>query len=115
MLVTLIEKIGPIRLGRAGAKECAFLQVALYSFTSNNEAELSFEKGDRLEIVERPPSDPEWYRARDSRGQLGLVPRNYLQELADYLAQPYWCAAFVNPPFTDSGPRFTKLLCVVVS
>ncbi|XP_026726661.1 cytoplasmic protein NCK1 isoform X1 [Trichoplusia ni] len=64
-------------------------QVALYSFTSNNEQELSFEKGDRLEIIERPPSDPEWYRARDSRGHVGLVPRNYLQELADYLTQPY--------------------------
>ncbi|XP_046961134.1 cytoplasmic protein NCK1 isoform X1 [Vanessa cardui] len=64
-------------------------QVALYSFTSNNEQELSFEKGDRLEIIERPPSDPEWYRARDNRGQIGLVPRNYLQELADYLTQPY--------------------------
>ncbi|VVC88396.1 unnamed protein product [Leptidea sinapis] len=46
-------------------------------------------KGDRLEIIERPPSDPEWYRARDSRGHIGLVPRNYLQELADYLTQPY--------------------------
>ncbi|XP_035446710.1 cytoplasmic protein NCK1 isoform X1 [Spodoptera frugiperda] len=64
-------------------------QVALYSFTSNNEQELSFEKGDRLEIIERPPSDPEWYRARDSRGHVGLVPRNYLQELADYLTTPY--------------------------
>lgn len=65
------------------------VQVALYSFTSNNEQELSFEKGDRLEIIERPPSDPEWFRARDSRGRVGLVPRNYLQELADYLTAPY--------------------------
>ncbi|XP_068621146.1 SH2/SH3 adapter protein dreadlocks [Battus philenor] len=73
----------------AMAENVLDIVVALYSFTSNNEAELSFEKGDRLEIVERPPSDPEWYRARDSRGQLGLVPRNYLQELADYLTQPY--------------------------
>lgn len=64
------------------------LQVALYSFTSSNEQELSFEKGDRLEIVERPPSDPEWFRARDNRGNVGLVPRNYLQELADYLTMP---------------------------
>ncbi|XP_028175964.1 cytoplasmic protein NCK1 [Ostrinia furnacalis] len=73
----------------AMAENVLDIVVALYSFTSNNEQELSFEKGDRLEIVERPPSDPEWYRARDSRGQLGLVPRNYLQELADYLTQPY--------------------------
>lgn len=62
--------------------------MALYSFTSSNEQELSFEKGERLEIVERPPSDPEWYRARDHRGRVGLVPRNYLQDLDDYLAQP---------------------------
>lgn len=73
----------------AMAENVLDIVVALYSFTSNNEQELSFEKGDRLEIIERPPSDPEWYRARDSRGQLGLVPRNYLQELADYLTQPY--------------------------
>ncbi|CAH0405046.1 unnamed protein product [Chilo suppressalis] len=73
----------------AMAENVLDIVVALYSFTSNNEQELSFEKGDRLEIVERPPSDPEWYRARDSRGNVGLVPRNYLQELADYLTQPY--------------------------
>lgn len=53
--------------------------VALYAFTSNNDQELSFEKGDRLEILDRPPSDPEWYKARNSQGQVGLVPRNYLQ------------------------------------
>ncbi|CAK1602672.1 unnamed protein product [Parnassius mnemosyne] len=73
----------------AMAENVLDIVVALYSFTSSNEAELSFEKGDRLEIVERPACDPEWFRARDSRGQLGLVPRNYLQELADYLTQPY--------------------------
>ncbi|GBP34590.1 Cytoplasmic protein NCK1 [Eumeta japonica] len=73
----------------AMAENVLDIVVALYSFTSNNEQELSFEKGDRLEIIERPPSDPEWYRARDNRGQVGLVPRNYLQELSDYLTQPY--------------------------
>lgn len=36
------------------------MQVALYSFNSNNETELSFEKGDRLEILDRPTTDPEW-------------------------------------------------------
>lgn len=29
------------------------------------------------------------YRARNNNGQVGLVPRNYLQELSEYLAQPY--------------------------
>lgn len=65
------------------------LQVALYSFSASNDQELSFEKGDRLEIVERPAADPEWYRARNGQGLVGLVPRNYLQELSEYLTQPY--------------------------
>lgn len=63
--------------------------MALYSFKSNNDQELSFEKGDRLEILDRPSSDPDWYKARNNSGQIGLVPRNYLQELNEYLSQPY--------------------------
>lgn len=29
------------------------------------------------------------YKARNNNGQIGLVPRNYLQELSEYLAQPF--------------------------
>ena len=29
------------------------------------------------------------YKARNAQGQIGLVPRNYLQELSEYLTQPY--------------------------
>lgn len=53
--------------------------VALYSFTSTNDQELSFEKDDRLEILDRPSTDPEWYKARNSQGQVGLIPKNYVQ------------------------------------
>lgn len=63
--------------------------MALYSFTSNNDQELTFEKGDRLEIVDRPAADPDWFKARNQAGQIGLVPRNYLQELNDYLSSSY--------------------------
>ncbi|RXG68231.1 Cytoplasmic protein NCK1 [Armadillidium vulgare] len=55
--------------------------VALYSFTAQNEHELSFSKGERMEILDRPPSDPEWYRARNTQGLVGLIPKNYVQEL----------------------------------
>lgn len=44
----------------AMAENVLDIVVALYSFSSTNEQELSFEKGDRLEILDRPPSDPEW-------------------------------------------------------
>lgn len=73
----------------AMAENVLDIVVALYSFSSNNDQELSFEKGDRLEILDRPASDPEWYKARNGLGQVGLVPRNYLQELSEYLTQPY--------------------------
>lgn len=72
----------------AMAENVLDIVVALYSFTSTNDQELSFEKGDRLEILDRPPTDPEWYKARNAHGQIGLVPRNYLQELSEYLTQP---------------------------
>lgn len=44
----------------AMAENVLDIVVALYSFNSNNDQELSFEKGDRLEIIDRPVSDPEW-------------------------------------------------------
>ncbi|XP_059617290.1 cytoplasmic protein NCK1 [Phlebotomus argentipes] len=73
----------------AMAENVLDIVVALYSFKSNNDQELSFEKGDRLEIIDRPVSDPEWYKARNNAGQIGLVPRNYLQELTEYLSGPF--------------------------
>ncbi|KAL5280545.1 NCK2 family protein [Megaselia abdita] len=73
----------------AMAENVLDIVVALYSFTSNNDQELTFEKGDRLEIVDRPATDPDWFKARNQAGQIGLVPRNYLQELNDYLASSY--------------------------
>lgn len=53
--------------------------VALYSFTSQNEEELSFTKGEQLEIVDKPENDPDWWKARNQMGELGLVPKNYVQ------------------------------------
>ena len=34
--------------------------IALYSFSSQNEEELSFQKDERLEILDRPANDPDW-------------------------------------------------------
>lgn len=44
----------------AMAESVLDIVVALYTFNSNNDQELSFDKGDRLEIIDRPVSDPEW-------------------------------------------------------
>ncbi|KAK9510490.1 hypothetical protein O3M35_005268 [Rhynocoris fuscipes] len=72
----------------AMAENVLDIVVALYSFCSTNDQELSFDKGDRLEIIDRPAADPEWYRARNRHAQTGLIPRNYVQELSEYLTQP---------------------------
>lgn len=53
--------------------------VALYSFSSQNDEELNFQKGERLEVIDRPVNDPEWWRARNASGDTGLVPKNYVQ------------------------------------
>lgn len=56
-------------------------------FQAQNDTELSFDKNERLEIIDRPQSDPDWYKARNTQGQIGLVPKNYLIELSQYLTQ----------------------------
>ncbi|KAH7966725.1 hypothetical protein HPB49_018881 [Dermacentor silvarum] len=53
--------------------------VALYSFASQNEEELSFTKGEQLEVIEKPENDPDWWKARNQSGDTGLVPKNYVQ------------------------------------
>ena len=40
------------------------VMVALYAFKAQNDTELSFGKGDRLEVLDRPSSDPEWFKVR---------------------------------------------------
>merc|ERR1719495_1720200 len=65
------------------------IMVALYTFKAQNDTDLSFDKGERGEISDRPPSDPDWYKARNTSGQIGLVPKNYLVELSQYLTQDH--------------------------
>lgn len=57
--------------------------ITLYSFESQNEEELSFQKGERLEIIERPINDPDWWKARNQHNEVGLVPKNYVQIVND--------------------------------
>lgn len=55
--------------------------VCLYSFDAQNSQELSFAKNERLEILEHPVDDPDWWLARNHYGQTGLIPTNYIQVL----------------------------------
>ncbi|KAL3106915.1 hypothetical protein niasHT_010830 [Heterodera trifolii] len=53
--------------------------LCLYSFEAQNPQELSFVKHERLDILEHPVDDPEWWMARNQYGQTGLVPTNYIE------------------------------------
>ncbi|XP_034153569.1 cytoplasmic protein NCK2 [Esox lucius] len=55
----------------------------LYPFSSVTEEELNFEKGEVMEVVEKPENDPEWWRCRNARGLVGMVPKNYVLVLSD--------------------------------
>lgn len=57
--------------------------VALYPFQSQNSEEISFQKNEKLEIIERPENDPDWWRARNDKGEIGLVPKNYVKVITD--------------------------------
>ena len=61
--------------------------IFFFFLQAQNDTELSFDKNERLEIIDKPPSDPDWYKARNTAGQIGLVPKNYLIELSQYLTQ----------------------------
>lgn len=63
-------------------ERCIEMVSTLYPFTSTNSEELNFDKDERLEIIEKPAGDPEWWKARNARGEVGLVPRNYVQTLS---------------------------------
>uniref|UniRef100_A0A3Q3G4F7 Cytoplasmic protein n=1 Tax=Labrus bergylta TaxID=56723 RepID=A0A3Q3G4F7_9LABR len=67
--------------GGGGVVAVLHLVQTLYPFSSVTEEELNFEKGEVMEVVEKPENDPEWWRCKNSRGMLGLVPKNYVMVL----------------------------------
>eukprot|EP00090_Calanus_glacialis_P030804 TRINITY_DN5007_c0_g1_i1.p1 TRINITY_DN5007_c0_g1~~TRINITY_DN5007_c0_g1_i1.p1 ORF type:complete len:386 (-),score=79.56 TRINITY_DN5007_c0_g1_i1:1720-2877(-) len=84
------------------------VMVALYAFKAQNDTELSFGKGDRLEVLDRPSSDPEWFKARNQMGQVGLVPSNYLLELSQFLTQDVGGKNGTEGPPTNGSGRATN-------
>ena len=50
--------------------------IALYSLEASEEGELSFNEGDRIEVIHKDPSG--WWEGR-LNGEVGLFPENYTQ------------------------------------
>ncbi|XP_077584636.1 cytoplasmic protein NCK2a [Stigmatopora nigra] len=75
------------------------LVQTLYPFNSVTEEELNFDKGEVMEVLEKPDNDPEWWRCRNSRGAVGLVPKNYVTVLDERPGPP----APPPPPSSSSS------------
>ncbi|XP_010896446.1 cytoplasmic protein NCK1 isoform X2 [Esox lucius] len=76
---SLTEKLAAVV--RSASNGVLHTVQALYPFSSGNDEELNFEKGEVMEVVEKPENDPEWWKCRKADGQLGLVPKNYVTVL----------------------------------
>lgn len=75
--------------GRAGGRGGVLHRVqTLYPFSSVTEEELNFEKGEVMDVVEKPENDPEWWKCRNERGIVGLVPKNYVMVLDEQPGAP---------------------------
>ncbi|XP_029698481.1 cytoplasmic protein NCK1 isoform X3 [Takifugu rubripes] len=78
---SLTEKLAAVVNSTANGNRVLHTVQALYPFGSDNAEELNFDKGDVMEVVEKPENDPEWWKCRKADGQLGLVPKNYVTVL----------------------------------
>jgi len=55
--------------------------IALYSYQGSEMGDMSFAKGDRMEVLDK--TDPDWWKARHlTRGDKGHIPRNYVASLS---------------------------------
>lgn len=55
--------------------------IAMYAYRAENEGDLSFRKGEKLEIIEK--SDPDWWTVkRIDTGETGYIPANYVGSTA---------------------------------
>jgi hypothetical protein len=51
--------------------------IAMYSYNAKHKGDLSFRKGEKLEIVEK--NDPDWWTVRRlETGEVGYIPSNYV-------------------------------------
>ncbi|XP_012683302.1 cytoplasmic protein NCK1 isoform X2 [Clupea harengus] len=102
---SLREKLGSVVPMTNGSRALHTVET-LYPFSSSNDEELNFEKGEIMDVVEKPENDPEWWKCRKQDGQVGLVPKNYVMVLqnSDHEQQN----AGPPPPDRDSiGPSLS--------
>ncbi|KAI1290690.1 actin organization and endocytosis protein, partial [Mortierella claussenii] len=55
-----------------------FRAKALFAYTMQNEGEMTIERGEIVDVLEKP--DPQWWRVQNPSGMTGMLPATYLEE-----------------------------------
>ena len=97
-----VEEVPPTAAPAGKGKRFVCGVIALYSFNSGNPEELTFAKGDMLDIIDQPADDPDWWEARKPNGDTGLVPRNYVEVVLD--AEPVFGSDGGQQKSSHPGP-----------
>ncbi len=50
----------------------------MYSYTATQAGDLSITEGDKLLVIDQ--SEPNWWKAKDSAGNVGFIPSNYVRQ-----------------------------------
>ncbi|KAG5285373.1 hypothetical protein AALO_G00002650 [Alosa alosa] len=102
---SLREKLGSVAPMTNGSRVLHVVQT-LYPFSSSNDEELNFEKGEIMDVVEKPENDPEWWKCRKQDDQVGLVPKNYVTILQNSHPVPL-SAGPPTPDCDNIGPSLS--------
>ncbi|XP_065176501.1 CD2-associated protein-like isoform X2 [Sycon ciliatum] len=88
------KKPGSIR-SLSPAKETA---TAEYDYEAQDDDEVSFSEGDKVEILDKKPGTEGWWKVKHSNGKVGLVPDNF------FIITP----SSRSPRLSASGPSQTS-------
>ncbi|KAF6119763.1 hypothetical protein HJG60_010174 [Phyllostomus discolor] len=94
---SLSEKLAAV-VNNLNTRQALHVVQALYPFSSSNDEELNFEKGDVMDVIEKPENDPEWWKCRKINGMVGLVPENYVTIMQ---SNPLTSSLEPSPPQCD--------------
>uniref|UniRef100_A0A3Q2YKP4 NCK adaptor protein 2a n=1 Tax=Hippocampus comes TaxID=109280 RepID=A0A3Q2YKP4_HIPCM len=62
--------------------------VAKWDYTAQQDQELDIRKNERLFLLDDSKTCPKWWRCKNSRGVVGLVPKNYVMVLDERTGPP---------------------------
>lgn len=85
-----------------------FCVEALHPYTKQSQDQLTFAAREKLDIMESPSPDDDWWFARNKAGEMGVVPKNYVkqkQQSTPVLAERLWYKYRISRDETEHQMR----------